>query len=409
MAETLRELGHEVTILTTSASGNLDSDHPWVVRTQDLQTSAALRRVLRRPMPATDAPCNGRRPSSGELPEPSRIFTRGLVPDSWVVTWLPYLVRAARRVIPERGIEALVTNGPPDSTHLLGLALGRSRPAWIADFRDGWRYEPLMGRWPTRIQDRADAALESRVVHSADAVVAITAPIAKDLAERYGRPVCDIPSGWDPAKLDAEVASAGAPQLQDDVVNIVHTGSLSLAERRDPRGLFTALEDLVASEPAVAAKLRLTLAGALTNRDRRLLDALPDAVRDMVQEVGLLPKPAALALQRAADVLLLLSTGPHRQVVTAKLSEYLLAQRPILGVLSENEAARIIRETRTGIVVAPKDVAALRDALRGCVDGRLADSFTPQGLDRYIQPAPAKQFAAVIEGAIAAHSGADQR
>jgi glycosyltransferase involved in cell wall biosynthesis len=401
MSQTLRELGHEVTILTTRASGSLDTDTPWVIRTRDLQATTALRRLLRRPPSGGEARFDGGRPAAEDQLEPSRVFTRGLVPDSWVLTWLPYAIPAARRLIAERGIQAIVTSGPPDSTHLLGLALGRTRPAWIADFRDGWRYEPLMGAWPTRIQDRLDAALERRVVRSADAVVGITAPIASDLSARHKRPVHDIPSGWDPVRLDADVASVTAPQLPPDRVNLVHTGSLSLPERRDPRGLFRALEGLARSDPEVADKLRLTLAGAITSDDRRLLDALPPAVRAMIHEVGAVPQAAALALQRAADVLLLISTGAHRQVVTAKLSEYLLARRPILGVLSENEAARIVRETHTGVVVAPDDVPALGDALCSCVDGRLQTAFQPQGLERYVQPAPAKEFAALIAAAIA--------
>ena len=406
MAQTLRDLGHEVTVITTNASGTLSTDSPWVVRTGDLQASPTLRRLLRRPFSDAPAEQDGGSVVSDDAPEPSRIFTRGLVPDSWVLTWLPYLIPVARRVISKRRIEALITNGPPDSTHLLGLALGRKRPAWIADFDDGWRYEPIMGPWPTAIQDRLDATLERRVVRSADAVVGITKPIARDLSERYGRLAYDIPSGWDPARLDAEVASAEPPKLSSDAVNLVHTGSLSVPERRDPRGLLQALESLVARDPEVARRLRLTLAGALTSQDRRILEELTPPVRGMVHEIGFLPKSGALALQRAADALLLISTGPHQQVVTAKLSEYLLAERPILAVSSENEATRIIRETRTGTVVAPEDIEALSDALQSCIDGRLAASFQPRGLERYAQPAPAKELAAVIEAAIARHSRA---
>ena len=395
MAETLRELGHDVTVVSTNASGDLPTDSPWVVRTGDLQASPTLRRLLRR------SEHQGGAVTADGFPEQSRLFSRGLVPDSWVVTWLPYVIPTARRIIRERHIDAVVTSGPPDSTHLLGLALGRHRPAWIADFEDGWRFEPLNGPWPTRIQDRLDAAFERRVVRSADAVVGITEPIARDFRERLGRDAADIPSGWDPARLDSEVASAAPPPLRSDVVNLVHTGSLSVPGRRDPRGLFLALESLVARNPEMATRLRLTLAGPLTGEDRRILEALTPSARGMVAPVGFIPKPQALALQRAADALLLLSTGPHQQVVTAKLSEYLLAKRPILAVLSENEAARIIRETATGTVVAPDDIDALSDALEACIDGRLSASFQPRGLDRYAQPAPAKEFLEVIEAAIA--------
>ena len=108
-------------------------------------------------------------------------------------------------------------------------------------------------------------------------------------------------------------------------INLVHTGSLSIPERRDPRGFFEALETLVAEDAELASKLRLTLAGSLTSRDRRLLEELSPRVRPMVNELGPLPRSEALALQRELTSCCCSRPGPHRQVVTAKLSEYLLA------------------------------------------------------------------------------------
>jgi glycosyltransferase involved in cell wall biosynthesis len=246
-----------------------------------------------------------------------------------------------------------------------------------------------------------DLALERRVATSADAVVGITEPIAQDFSERYGSTVYEVPSGWDRDRIDADVASASPAVLHTGFVHLVHTGSLSMPERRDPRPLFNALEALVTRNPDAATRLRLTLAGATTSRDRQMLDALPASVRAVVNVVGFLPRPQALALQRASDALLLFSTGPHRQVVSAKLSEYLLARRPIVAILPENEAARIVRQTHTGIVVAPDDIDGIRDALLSCLDGRLAASFEPRRLERYVQPAPAVEFSAIIEMALA--------
>jgi glycosyltransferase involved in cell wall biosynthesis len=404
MAHALRGLGHEVTVITTGAAGTLSSDEPWVIRTGDLQTSPTLRRLLRRPETIAAGEGDAAPDVTDTQPEPSRIFTRGLVPDAWVVSWLPYVVRAARRIVRERAIEVVITNGPPDSTHLLGLALGRDRPAWVADFDDGWRYEALMGNWPTRAQDRLDASMERRVVRGAEAVVGITDPIARDFERRYGCRAYEVPSGWDPAALDAEIARAEPPKLNPDVVNLVHTGSLSLPLRRDPRTIFAALELFAARDPAAARRLRLVHAGMLSAEDRRMLAALTPAARASVEVLGYLPRRQALALQRAGDALLLFSTGAHAQVVTAKLSEYLLAQRPILAVLSANEAARIIRDTQAGTVTAPEDVEGIADALASCVDGRLAAACSPHGIERYVQPSPAREFEAVLEQAIEART-----
>jgi hypothetical protein len=53
-------------------------------------------------------------------------------------------------------------------------------------------------------------------------------------------------------------------------------------------------------------------------------------------------------------------------VLSGKVFEYLAAERPILAVVPpDGAAAALIRETGTGVVVAPEDVAGIREALQG--------------------------------------------
>jgi len=52
------------------------------------------------------------------------------------------------------------------------------------------------------------------------------------------------------------------------------------------------------------------------------------------------------------------------------------------------------------VVVAPDDLEGLRSALRSCLDGRLQAAYTPTGLERYVQPGPAQEYAVAIEAAI---------
>jgi glycosyltransferase involved in cell wall biosynthesis len=379
----LRARGHEVTVLTTSAFGSLPDDRPWVLRTRDLQASPLLRRALRRP---AVIPAEGR--PSVVVPPAPRLLTDVLVPDAHVASWLPFAAARLRRVARERSIECVITNGPPDAAHLAALALGRDRPAWIADFEDGWRFEPQReGGWPTRAQDRLDAALEARVVREADAVVGLSEPIAADFARRFGARAFTIPNAWDP-----EIAAADPPPLEPGTVSVVHAGNLSHATRRDPTALLAALE-LLADTP-----IRLVLAGRLVEADRRRLDGLSPRAAALVRHVGELDRPAAIGLQRAADVLLLLVTGPQRSVVTGKIFEYLAAGRPILAVSDENEATRIVRETRTGEVVSPWDPGAIAAALRRAAEGRL--EYAPRGLDAYVHPGPAIAYEKAIEACL---------
>jgi hypothetical protein len=58
------------------------------------------------------------------------------------------------------------------------------------------------------------------------------------------------------------------------------------------------------------------------------------------------------------------SGGRGRAVLSAKVFEYLAAERPILAAVPlDGAAADLVRETGAGVVVAPDDVDGLRDAL----------------------------------------------
>ena len=136
------------------------------------------------------------------------------------------------------------------------------------------------------------------------------------------------------------------------------------------------------------------IAGLLRDEEA---DARAPDLRSLVDVIGALPRPAAVALQRRADALLLV-TSHHKSIVTGKLFEYLTAGKPILALAGDNEAARIVRETGTGEVVDPSDVDAIVAALGRAVSGSLA--YDPRGVERYTYEAAAQKLSEQIELAI---------
>jgi glycosyltransferase involved in cell wall biosynthesis len=391
MAEWLRLRGHQVTILTTSAAGSLASDSPWTLRTSDLVSVGVLRRLLRRP-----ALSSARTGTYIRTPAP-KILANLAVPDEYLLSWVLGALPTARRLVGEREVDCIVSSGPPNSAHLIPLLLTRSRPAWIADFRDGWRFEPLRPAWPTALQDRLDAALERRVVSTAEAVIGVTRPIADDFATRLGAQSSYISNGWDPL-LDKRIDTVERPTLDPGMVNVVHTGKLSGLRGRDPRPLFAALGKLLIEQPVLATRLRIVLAGRLDAEEDQLLRELDDSIA--VVHVGHLDRDATVALQRDADALLLITSQGHVSQATGKLFEYLTAGRPIIALAQNNEAARIVTETGTGVTVAPDDIQGIARALAAAADGTLASAYAPRNLERYIYPAPADAVAELIECAI---------
>ena len=58
------------------------------------------------------------------------------------------------------------------------------------------------------------------------------------------------------------------------------------------------------------------------------------------------------------------SDGSGQGVLTGNIFEYLAAERPILAVVPpDGAAAQLVRDTGAGIVTAPDDTAAIREAL----------------------------------------------
>jgi glycosyltransferase involved in cell wall biosynthesis len=321
-----------------------------------------------------------------------------VVPDAWLLSWVPFAARAARRVVAERGIDCLVTTTPYESTHLIGFGLGRRRPAWVADFRDGWSFESHRPPFPTAAQRALDRRLERAVVTRADRVVGATMPIVEDFRERLGVDAAYVANGWDPGVAPRDGADA-TPELTPGRVTLLHTGTLSGAWGRDPRPLFDALELLASRRPAVAERLEVLLVGRTTPDVERLLAG--GRLGSLVRASGHVTRAASLELQRRADALLLVTAARNRGEATGKLFEYLGAGRPILALAEGNEAARIVRETGTGMTVAPDDPAAIADALELLVERGLPHGGDSSRLAPYLYPAPAVAMEDEIERAIA--------
>jgi len=309
---------------------------------------------------------------------------------------VPFAAPHARSLVDERQIDCVITSAPPSSCHLVALALGARRPAWIADFRDGWNFEPLRPPFPTALQRALDRKLERRVVGSADCVTGSTHALVADLVARLDGDAHLIGNAWDP-DLETEVDAANPPPLEPDKANIVYTGALRGGRGHEPDGLLDAVKRIARQDPTTSKRLRIVVAGPLTEGERVMIDS-PE-MGGLIRWVGALPRVEALALQRRADALLLI-TSHDPGIVTAKVFEYVAAGRPIIALAGANEAARVVRDTCTGVLVPPNDVSGIASVLKAAATSGLAREFEPRNTDRYTYPQEAIRVEEVIKRAI---------
>jgi glycosyltransferase involved in cell wall biosynthesis len=279
-------------------------------------------------------------------------FRRVLVPDenvSWNLTAAPAAIRIARR----EGIDVVITTSPPTSVHLVGAAVkGATGTRWIADLRDS-----IVANPHRRVESRLVQAKEATghrvarlVAGYADAVTAVTDPIGEELRALGADRVQTIANGCDFEDF-AGLSYEPGPRFR-----LTHTGSFF--GRRTPRPI---LEALAAADADIVARF----VGDFRAADREWAEGLD--LGDRLELHPYLPRRRVLELQRDSEALLLLipeAGGRGRAVLSAKVFEYLAAERPILAAVPpEGAAAELVRETGAGVVVAPDDVDGLRDAL----------------------------------------------
>jgi hypothetical protein len=375
----LGRLGHRVTIVTSAAGGDaLVDGADEIVRTSDLVSS----------------PLNWRR---GQLDafrgEAGAVYTRPsrlesvVVPDVAVVTWVPFAAREARRIVRRKAFDCVITSSPPQSAHLVGLAVRRWVGAWIAELRDGWTFDPPRPAWPLGAQARLDRALEEHIARNADALVAATQPIAADLRTRFAGRVELITNGFDPDETPPETDAD--PLLDAGRYSVVHTGRLAVSGR-NPRPLFDALRSLD------DGTIELVLAGPSSTLEEKLLRD-PEVAR-VARSVGVLDQNRVRRLQRAADALLVVAQGASStSVATGKLFEYLAARRPILVLGEQTEAARIVADTGAGVATSATDPRAIAAALQRLAGAGPADGGDPEAVDRYSYAELAERYARLID------------
>ncbi|GGI99194.1 hypothetical protein GCM10010885_05830 [Alicyclobacillus cellulosilyticus] len=322
---------------------------------------------------------------------------RLLIPDEAMV-WALRAALAGNVLIRQRGVDCIYTTSGPHSTHLAGLIMKAATGVpWVADFRDPWTDNLHFHH--SGLRARIERHLERMVLQRADAVVTVTDGFRRLFEQkdpglreklhliRNGVDEADFPTPLYREPQDAARAREGKPRFVLFYAGILYPG-------RSPAAFLQAVHDLIQSGRVARQDLLIQFAGVFDypghDDNRRLVAEL--GLTDVTEVLGYIPRVEALARMMTADVLLLFGDLSQQagDYVPGKLYEYLYAGRPILALLPEGEAADIVRREKAGIVVDPRDPAAIADGLLRILDlaahggstpprRKLADVYTRRG------------------------------
>ncbi|MDP6762646.1 MAG: glycosyltransferase [Planctomycetota bacterium] len=347
--------------------------------------------------PAPTADGTGKRLRKGS---PVRDFVNSLLrlPDD-KLPWIPVALPRALRLVRRHSVDAVVTTGPPHSTHLIGLALKRLAGAtWFADLRDPWLGNVTKSLFPsTRLSAGMDRRMERAVVRGADRVIVTNEFVRKELLESYPdlapHRIVVITNGFD--KLDFD-ASSGEERPEE--FTLVHTGNLY--NLRSPRALLQAIADLVESGRVPASRLRVQFVGRMIADAHPLHIARDLGLERIVTASEPVPHHEAVTATQRADLLLVLAQGEPNQI-PAKVFEYIATGNRLLVVPDDGAAAELVRERDLGWTAAD-DPARIAEAIAECYERSLRGGRERMCEQPWLDPAVRAFDREVLAGELAA-------
>jgi glycosyltransferase involved in cell wall biosynthesis len=282
------------------------------------------------------------------------LFSLFWLPDD-ELGWFPPAVARGLTICRRERVDAIVTSGPPHTSHLVGLALKRvTGIRWIADFRDPWTGNPQKP-WFVRsaLSDFADRLLENAVVAAADTILATTHRLRERLVETYAHQprgkFVTITNGFDADDFAGPFAQSNRRHTVRPFT-ITHAGTIYGTRSAD--AVLDGIARLLDGGGVPRHDLRLVFAGHVGNRDA--FDARVEALGlgGVVEFRGRLSYGDAIGTLRDSDTLLLLAQD-HLEQIPAKTFDYIAAGKEILAVAEPGAVADLVAQV--GGRVVPND------------------------------------------------------
>jgi glycosyltransferase involved in cell wall biosynthesis len=269
--------------------------------------------------------------------------------------------------------DLVLATGYPWTSLLLGAALKRwFKVPLVCDLRDPW--SELPGK---RVGKRIHRLMERIALRHADAICVVSQgmrDLYANLYPEWADRIFVIYSGIDYSQVQRVYPLSWSAEIQARAhrkLRIVYTGSLLDKDNPSPyqRTLvpfLRILADALAQMPSLADQLDIRIVSNPIPKTIKWAERLGLAGL-ITFSTGRITFEEAQQAQRAADVLLLISTGDpayDKVVMTGKIYEYLAAARPMLVISTPDcEAARVVENYHLGKTIYENGTEAVRSLL----------------------------------------------
>jgi glycosyltransferase involved in cell wall biosynthesis len=327
----------------------------------------------------------------------SQIIRRVLAPEPEIL-WVPFALQAAKKIVRQHKIEAVIITAPPFSAFVVGNKLKRIFPdvKIIADFRDEWlEFYINNNAFQNNPYARKRAVeIERETIERADAVISVTdmslATIRKRYPEQPDAKFHRIANGYDPAAFNGFKTR----ENQSRKLVVTHMGTAYL--NSSPRYYGAALNGL---PEEVRDNIVTRFVGRVEDAEKQFLSG----VKSEIQLLGFMPQNKALGYLEDTDYLLLTMTD--KISMPGKAYEYLATGKPILAIAAaDSEVGNFVRQTGAGYCADPNSIEEIRAMIRRAFEGKqqrlTPPAPTPSVVEQYARPHLVRQFADLLHQTI---------
>jgi hypothetical protein len=257
--------------------------------------------------------------------------------------WIRPAVKFLTRYLKDHPVDAIVTNGPPHSAHMIGYHLKRTlNIPWLADYQDPWTESDSYRRLMLNPLSRTiHETMQRRIFRTADKITICSDAWKRDLEALGAQDVGVIFWGYD------EEDAQNVPSPRSPKFTISHFGRIG--PDRNVSVFWKVVSDLLSHHPTFGKDLEIELAGFIGEAARDELTSF--GLHNHVSLLGHISREETLARMHQAQVLLLIiNDEPNAQGrLPGKFFEYLASRRPILVLGPDrSDAAAILHELQAG-------------------------------------------------------------
>lgn len=205
----------------------------------------------------------------------------------------------------------------------------------VSDFRDGLMYCPFENIFINKEYEKEMKILEKNIAKNSDLIIGAVPQITTYMKNTYKVSAHTIWNGFD----DTEKIEDVKMNFSKSSLNVLYTGALGMSDINQFIYSKKCLRQLFLNNE----KIKFYFIGAYTKEEKDFFMGFNN-----VYVYPVVPRNQAVAIQRKADVLLLV-TRDEECGTSGKLFEYLFSGKPILNLGGMNNARKIIEETNAGV------------------------------------------------------------